>query len=1332
MKAQDGDLSFAASISTDEFDAGLNHIENKIMDVASGIETESARIQSLLNSSVPDVDISFLTNAVPTLNNIGEAYAECHRVIRENKTAVNELSAEYKRLTEESNKFANVPSKKDDYLAMRAERDAIKQNIAVRQEVIKQANEQITALEKEEKNLIAAAKAADKSTASMKNNNVAASSLKTRIKELEAEAAMLVESYQREGRVLDQSKGRYREIIEELGRLRDIRGDIQTAGSIFANDESQFAGVISGLSGIAGAASAAQGAIGLFGIENDNLQQIMMKVQSLMAITIGLQQLQQTLNKDSAFTLVTLNSLKKLWNKLTGESNAVIETENAAIAQNTVEQEKSTVATEQHAVAQQNDAAATTSNTNAGKLNTADKKTNTIATQQSTVATESHTVAMTTSTVATNALTRAMKFLKIALISTGIGALIWGIGELVAWITKLIDKQNEAKKRMEELNKIHSSGYEIFVKEKLAMDDSIKTLKNFNGTKEQEKKKVEELNSKYGEYLGYHKSVAEWQTTLINRGKSYIEFMKKKAIAQAALNRYTEDYVKLLELNHKTEQNQKWTKEEKQWFDNNFFKTVEGKMRLRSQDIYESVAKEMNDYAKKHGLDEIHIDPTKKTGGSGKTFDPYKAAADEKKLIDAYQKQVSKYIKDASTELSQEMINGLTDGLGKEITTIRWNGKQREAAWRESLIELAVARKQMLHDAFMTQKGATEEKWAKSADGKKSISEYLTQILGVSIDDLENAVETELTDVGVKAQQMLQAINASTERMIKEANDKYFNQFISEYGTTADKTQQLLVEWTNALNSIPAEIIGQNRENIIDNINKAFKGKIDALDFSALKESLNWEEIFGNLDSVSTQTLQSLRTKLQAYINTQKDLSPESLKTIVDTLEKIDDKLTQRNPFDALRSSFTTLKISTIAVQKAQEDYNKALESGTDAEKKNAEAALNAARNAKQKALVNATAAIQGAIGQMKEYIGVATALSDMLETFGVDIPPELSGFLEGFGAVLDGLESIDLTKPASVITGLFKTIGGLGKAIGSLFNHDSRKEKNIENLQRQIDTLQRSYDNLNSAIDKAYSSDASNLIKQQNKLLEQQKILIQNQIREEESKKNSDDERIREWRQQIEDINALIADNKEKAIDAIFGEDLKAAIENFADAYADAWASNEDRTESAKESVRRMMRQMVQESIKAAIQSSGEMERIRQKLAEFYNDGILTDWEQNYVYNMAEQLQKQLDEQFGWAESLLNDQDSRTASQKGIATASQDSVDENNARLTTIQGHTFSLVQGLSELNSTANAMLDRLSGIERNTNETSDKLNQVNDNMRKVKNAVEDIQTHGITLKR
>lgn len=105
----------------------------------------------------------------------------------------------------------------------------------------------------------------------------------------------------------------YKVLQDEAGRLTDAMSDAQAQASVLAHDQRGLQGVIAAVSGIAGGFSAAQGAIGLFVGENENLQKIMLKVQSLMAITIGLQQIQQTLNKDSAFMLVTVAKAKDLY-----------------------------------------------------------------------------------------------------------------------------------------------------------------------------------------------------------------------------------------------------------------------------------------------------------------------------------------------------------------------------------------------------------------------------------------------------------------------------------------------------------------------------------------------------------------------------------------------------------------------------------------------------------------------------------------------------------------------------------------------------------------------------------------------------------------------------------------------------------------------------------------------------------------------------------------------------------------------------------------------------------------------------------------------------------
>ena len=98
---------------------------------------------------------------------------------------------------------------------------------------------------------------------------------------------------------------------------------------------------------------------------------------------------------------------------------------------------------------------------------------------------------------------------------------------------------------------------------------------------------------------------------------------------------------------------------------------------------------------------------------------------------------------------------------------------------------------------------------------------------------------------------------------------------------------------------------------------------------------------------------------------------------------------------------------------------------------------------------------------------------------------------------------------------------------------------------------------------------------------------------------------------------------------------------------------------------------------------------------------------------------------------SIILGDASRSGTSSGIATASQESVDENNARLTTIQGHTYTLVQGMNELNQTSNAMLEKLSGIEKNTASTNDKLDTMGKNIKTLKDTVDDISSRGLKLK-
>lgn len=127
----------------------------------------------------------------------------------------------------------------------------------------------------------------------------------------------------------------YRQLQERAGALTDAMSDATAQMNIMAHDQRGLQGIISGLSGVSGAFSAAAGAASLFGSENENLQKVMLKVQSLMAITVGLQQVEQTLNKDSAFRLVTLNGLKGWWAKVVREASVAESAETVTMTAST-------------------------------------------------------------------------------------------------------------------------------------------------------------------------------------------------------------------------------------------------------------------------------------------------------------------------------------------------------------------------------------------------------------------------------------------------------------------------------------------------------------------------------------------------------------------------------------------------------------------------------------------------------------------------------------------------------------------------------------------------------------------------------------------------------------------------------------------------------------------------------------------------------------------------------------------------------------------------------------------------------------------------------------
>lgn len=545
------------------------------------------------------------------------------------------------------------------------------------------------------------------------------------------------------------------------------------------------------------------------------------------------------------------------------------------------------------------------------------------------------------------------------------------------------------------------------------------------------------------------------------------------------------------------------------------------------------------------------------------------------------------------------------------------------------------------------------------------------------------------------------------------------DEYLKEYGNFMEKREAITRQYNERIANATTE--GERLS-----FGREMQDAMKELDFSEFKKSIDFTDVFGNLGELTSGALSDLKDKLSEYINkAASKLRPEDLKELQDAFAKIELEEIDRNPFAGLASSMDDYRTAQDAVEKAQQELDTVLNGGVvitgqymDENLKlhtellsveQAEKNLAKAQSDRQKSLEKVNATINN-IGQKgSAVVNSGQQIVGMLENFGVEVPEVVSTTLDGIGQIMQGLASIDITKPFSLITGSISVITGIGNTIAGWFGAgDSKHERQIQRLQDQIDALDKSYDKLGKSIEKVYSTDASELIEQQNKMLEQQKVLIQQQMAEEEAKKHTDEDKMQEYNDRLEEINELIDDNKEKAIDAIFGEDLQSAIDNFASSYADAWTNGTDKATAARDTVKQMMQQMVQESIKAAIQSSGAMEQIRNKLQQFYADEMLSAWEQDYIYKMADDLQKQLGNQFGWADGLFKEDsaEQQSASSRAYGTEmTQEQGAEISGRLTAMTEsnirieesivNAFALMSSLSVKADSGNTLLAEIKNL-------------------------------------
>lgn len=157
-------------------------------------------------------------------------------------------------------------------------------------------------------------------TQNFEKNEKAAKSLKAELRELKEQLAQLPEG-----------SDEYNKIAQRAGEVSDKIGDISTRVKALGSDTKVIDGVVQGAQTLSGAFTVASSASALLGNENEDLQETMLKVESAIGLTVGIQSISNALQKESALSILASNVATKIQIGLQVAYAAVVGTTTGAL-----------------------------------------------------------------------------------------------------------------------------------------------------------------------------------------------------------------------------------------------------------------------------------------------------------------------------------------------------------------------------------------------------------------------------------------------------------------------------------------------------------------------------------------------------------------------------------------------------------------------------------------------------------------------------------------------------------------------------------------------------------------------------------------------------------------------------------------------------------------------------------------------------------------------------------------------------------------------------------------------------------------------------------------
>lgn len=1088
---------------------------------------------------------------------------------------------------------------------------AAEKAIAQKKQEIQTHQEAFSVLEQERQHM-------ERITQATNNTAQASGSLRQQLRQVQEQLALLEET---EGVGVRQT-AKFKALQAEAGRLANALGDARTQAQIFSNDNAGLQSIIQGVGGVAGAFSAAQGAAALFGVENEALQKTMVRLQAAMAVTTGLQQVANMLNKDSYFRLVLV---RKVTDFLTAANIRLA----AALGISTAAA-KALMATLTLGLSAAISAIIMALNKDSEQTKELGEQTD--ATKKAFEDFHRSTASKSADLVSKYQQLRNeySKLKDDHERNEWIKANASAFDDLQLSVSNVIDADNifvkntdnvvkalELRAKALALQALQTQAYENYYNAIIEADNSVAgggyyNKVNTNYTPTTTEIKGAKLTAGVDYYVETKQTLPAADMEVANLygtgTTQVVGHLYQSGVDK--LNAYRNQ--KAVETNQKIHEDAK----------NKLDETLD-----YSYKEIEQLQKQLDNL----GLLKPGVNNNRDNNSTQSETERYAAEIEKRKKL--YQQYVS-WMTSGDATLQQAAAQQFAPLLEQGATYLEF--LQNQAAELEKLPETAATKQNLelvRNEIAAATAGQAIDRFRTELQADLATCQTLGQQLDI-IEKRRQEIADDNTEVGNTKRGILDEQQAATQQAIATETQELIQQYagyeqqryefaqsyarrreLLERAVAAATTDQQKAIAQAALDNLnkeheqwqagTSELYGQlkakyqtyeqqladiqsryaaerteaqanNDTGMLAIINQKEQEEISKLAANQLMASESWTQLFGNLSRLSTSTITKLINDIEANVVTlSAQLSPTDMQAIMQQLNNAKNEVQKRNPFIALRDSLRALR----------------KDAGTD----------GAGTAASLKPVFESLA---GSIAFVRQSIDSVT---NGLKTMRVTMDEETEAMLQSLNGIMTGAEQLATGIASSNPLGIIQGSVGLLSSAFSLFNtHDRKAEKSIKRHQEAVEKLKSAYADLEDAVNRAlgeeYYTNQTALIKN----LQAQQIEIAGMMADERDKKKTDNDRIEEWQDQYNELGREIKDIMDSITSSITQTTAKDLAGNLADALIDAFEGGKDAAEAFGEVANDVIKNAVINALKLQFLEKPLQDAIKQlqKDMGFADDG--------------------------------------------------------------------------------------------------------------------------------